>query len=394
MKIDINKLKVAPITPFSLCVYGPVDEETKDWINYWKLETNTVKEFTNISFPKGVMLESMFNAPKIYDYMDGFSPNLNKHLHVGHLSNLALAKAFQNLKISKKTVAIFGDTLTGDVKQDDALNVLEKYCKIFDYHIDEHYYASNMKLIDFSKLEFATDDDGIYAKTKFFNFDGQKVVAIKSDGSTTYTYQDVALAQKLNAPTLYLTGFEQNQHFDNLKKWFPNNDHIGLGLLTIDGKKMSSSEGNVIFAADFINLLLEKFNNDYPTIWNIFACAILKNDPISIKKIDTKLIDNAKQSPGLYISYTMAKMNSAGVELIKKKTYDSVELQYSSLKAKINLKPNLLLTSLIDHCKNINQLYETHIIKDNVENKKLFQNLVYDLVLAVEELGLFIINKI
>lgn len=392
MKININDIKFTPKNiDFALCVYGNPNAEIQEWCNYWNFQTSESEEFTNIHVPKGFDISKAFFDFKTYEFCDGFSPNLNKHLHVGHLSNFVYAKAFQKMGIGKKFIAVFGDTLTGIVSKDDALDTYCNYIKKFDYKVDKAYYASSVKLKDFSLLQYGT---GEYEKTKIVEVDGQKIVIIKSDGSTTYFYQDIAVAQDLQASTLYLTGFEQTEHFANLKKLFPNTDHIGLGLVLLDGKKMSSSEGNIIYISELLDAMLPLFNNNYQLVWNILAGLILKTEPKSVKKIDTTVISNTKISPGLYISYTMAKMSSAGIELKPSENYDKVELALKSLKAKNNLKPNFLMEAILDHCKTINQLYETHYIKDNPDNFNMFQTLTGDLLKASLEIGLFPISKV
>lgn len=392
MKININDIKFVPKNfEFALCVYGTPSEEIMQWCQYHNLQTQDSEEFTNILLPKGFDVSKAFFDFTPYEYVDGFSPNLNKHLHVGHLSNFVYAKAFQKMKVGNKFVAVFGDTLNGEVKKEHALDKYQEYCNLFDYKVDKDFYASSVKLKDFS---FMTQGDGDYANTKIFQIDDQKIVAIKSDGSTSYFYQDVAVAQTLNASTLYLTGFEQTEHFNNLQKLFPHIQHIGLGLVMLNGKKMSSSEGNVLYISDFLNSLLPLFNNNHQLVWNILASMILKTEPTSVKKIDTSVISNAKISPGLYISYTMAKMHSAGIKLVANETYSNIELAIKALKSSFNLKPNFLMDAILNHCKTINQLYETHYIKDNKDNYDLFQNLTGDLLKATSALGLYAISKV
>ena len=148
--------------------------------------------------------------------MDGFSPNLNKNLHIGHFSNLVLAKAFKSLELIEETVAILGNTLPGNITNEIGYENFIKLCIDYNYNVDLLYMASDMKCSDNLLI------DGIdkYAGTKVFEIKENKIVGIKNDKTTTYFYQDVALATKLNASTLYLTGNEQLQHFELLKKCF------------------------------------------------------------------------------------------------------------------------------------------------------------------------------
>lgn len=389
MKIDINKIKITPEKfGFNFCQFGELTEEVKSWIDFWKFKTEKSGPFTNI-IVGDIDFELIFNESVSYDYVDGFSPNLNKHLHVGHLSNLVIANAMQKLGIGKEFIAILGDTLDGEVNKSDALSSYQKYCQEFNYKVDKIFYASDMKL----KEDTLKEGEGDYLGSKVFDLGDEKIVGIKSSGLTSYFYQDVSLAQHLNSSTLYLTGFEQDNHFKSLKKLFSSTNHIGLGLVLLNGKKMSSSEGNIILLKDFINQLLEMFS-DIKLVYNILAGQILKSAPGSSKSIDMNLISNPKLSLGLYLSYTMAHIKSCGVETKKIKNYVSKELQFAELKAKANLSPNLLFEALVKHCKSINKLYETHYIKDNKENIELFSTLISDLELGMSKLGMFSIDKV
>ena len=392
MKIDINKIKTTPSAlGFNFCVFGSPSDEITNWCKYWSLVTEESGKYTNIILNDDTKISDIFNQPNKYDYIDGFSPNLNKHLHVGHFSNLVLANAFQKLGVGNKFIAIFGDTLEGLVKKDDALKSYFEYCKNFNYKVDEVFFASEMKL---QNEDLLIDGEGTYEGSKIFDLGDEKLVGIKSSGSTSYFYQDVALASKLKSSTLYLTGTEQDNHFKSLKKLFTTTNHVGLGLVQLDGKKMSSSEGNVIYMTDFINSLLPLFNNDMKLVYNIIAGQILKSVPTSSKSIDTKLIGNPKLSLGLYLSYTMAHIKSCGVTVQDKEDFYSKQLEFAELKAKSNLSPNLLFDALINHCKNINKLYENLYIKDNEVNKKIFSDLLTDLHIGMKKIGLFPVDKV
>jgi len=392
MKIDINKIKTTPPNfGFNFSIFGKPSDEIKEWCKYWKLGMADSGPYTNIIINDNFDISQAFNSHKIYDYIDGFSPNLNKHLHVGHLSNLVIANAFQKLGIGNKFIAILGDTLDGQIKKKDALNSFLNNCKDFGYKVDDIYYASKMELEDNSLL---IDGDNDYIGSKVFDLGDEKLVGIKNSGFTTYFYQDVALASKLNSSTLYLTGFEQDNHFKSLKKLYPKTSHMGLGLVLLDGKKMSNSKGNIIYLKDFIDNLMNLFNNDIKLVYNIIAGQILKSAPPTNKSIDTKLIDNPKLSLGLYLSYTLAHIKSCGVSTQNNDSFYSKELEFYELKSKCNLSPNLLFKSLSNHCKYINKLYESNYIRGNDKNIKIFSDLISDLELGMSKLGLFSIDKV
>lgn len=393
MKLDINKVKTVPKSlsnDFRLCVYGIPYPDVQKWIDDNSFVTEAADGYTNIALPDEVKLSDIFSEGRMFEWMDGFSPNLNKKLHIGHFSNLVLGKAFKALGICKKTVSIYGDTLEGEVKKKDALESLEKYQKAFQYFPDKSLMASQMRY----EGNLLKDGTGDYEGTKIFEVGQDRVVGIKSTGQTSYFYQDVSLAKTLNAPTLYLTGKEQCRHFELLKILFPDIQHVGLGLVKVSGQKMASRIGNVILIEDFIEQVKEAFSGNTQLIYNVFAGFILRSGPEVDKGINLDIISNPKNSAGLYLSYTMARLNSAGCELKSKEYFNSRELEFAFLKAKSNLKPNILFEALTEHCREINSLYINHTIKDSDTNKKMFEMKLSDLAYGCNKLGLFIIDKV
>jgi arginyl-tRNA synthetase len=391
-KININEIRTLPSgMGFGFCVYGEPSEKISSWAKSWGFRIEEGKGgYTNILVPKNYDISECFEKFSQYKYVDGFSPNLNKHLHVGHMSNFILAKAFQSMQVGEEFVSILGDTLEGAVEKQEAYHMYRTYCETFGLNVSNIYYASHMMYMG-DKLE---DGSGDYEGTKVFNAGDEKIVGIKSDGSTSYFYQDVCLAEMLDAPTLYLTGHEQDGHFKNLKKLYPNINHIGLGLVKLK-TKMSSRDGNVIYFDDLIQDCLKEFNNDWNLVYNVVAGFILKIEPTKDKKIDMELLKNPKNSPGLYLSYTLARLTSAGVRSAKlDEKFNSTELQFKFMKSLWNLQPNILFNALVDHCKMINSLYGTHRIEGNPENEVMFGNFKEDLELGMKKLGLFIVDKV
>jgi arginyl-tRNA synthetase len=391
MKLALDKIKITPKSlPFGFCIYGALNPEIKAWVDYWNLQIEHMGNYTNIFPQPDTKISDLFLEPKQFEYGDFFSPNLNKHLHLGHLSNLIIAKSLQSLGVAKKTIAILGDTLEGAVSKEEALTKYKEYCSQFGYNIDDLYFASEQVL----QKDLLIDGVGDYAGTKVFEIGEAKMVGIKSSGATTYFYQDVALAEKLNAPTLYLTGLEQNGHFDALNKLYPNVKHIGLGLVTVDGKKMSSSTGTVIMMDDILSTVNSKFNDDKELAWNVLCGHILKYDLPSMKDINMAQIDNVKTSFGLYLSYTLARLKSAGMKPETTVAFNSHSLQFKLIKAKYALSPSVLFDEVVEHAKKINTLYIGNHIKDNEGNQKMFQPLLNDLSLGMSLLGMFNIDKV
>ena len=145
---------------------------------------------------------------------------------------------------------------------------------------------------------------------------------------------------------------------------------------------------------EILTLVKEKFNNDSELTWNVLAGHILKYDLPSTKDINLAQIDNVKLSEGLYLSYTLARLKSAGMTPNDINKFNSRMLQYKLLRAKTLVAPSKLFEELIEHCRTINQLYIDYHIKDNIENQKMFQPLLDDLLFGMKLLGLFNIEKV
>lgn len=395
--VDTNIFKVIPNNlgkGFGFCVYGESNEAVLHLADICKFKVEPGNKYTNFFPTEETDFNKMFFEKK-FKYMDGFSPNLNKHLHIGHFSNLVLAKSFQGMGISEEYISILGDTLKGEVDKKDALDKFNEYCEKFEYKVDKIYFASEMKC-DESKF---VDGEGEYEGAKIVEAGDTKVVAIKKDGSTSYFYQDIALASKLNDETLYLTGYEQENHFKILKEIFPYVNHIGLGLVKLQTKdgvtgKMSTRLGNVVYLSDLMNDLMKEFDGNEKLCYNIFAGYILKNNPTSDKIFNMDTMKNPKNSPGLYLSYTMARLKSAGVECVTKSEFNKQELKFNYLKSKSSLNQVYLFNACVDLCKEINNLYATNKIEGNEENKKMFGLLLEDLVLGIKKLGMFEVEKV
>lgn len=88
----------------------------------------------------------------------------------------------------------------------------------------------------------------------------------KKDGSSIYHSRDIAAAlyrkQTYNFDKcIYVTGMEQKLHFSQVFKaielmgyeWANDLYHIPYGLVSMDGEKLSTRKGNVVYAEDILN---------------------------------------------------------------------------------------------------------------------------------------------
>jgi len=59
-----------------------------------------------------------------------------------------------------------------------------------------------------------------------------------------------------------------------------------------------------------------------------------------------------------------------------------------------NFEPHFLMKALVDLCKEVNGLYQTHHIKDNEDNKQMFTKKLAQIEQACKFLGLYSIDEV
>lgn len=239
---------------------------------------------------------------------DLFSPNLNKHLHVGHLRNLAIATSLSRLFKGSKFYAFLGRCLgiVGDAEQD-----LKEWFDFLGYHPE---ILSDIELSDRAGIKGdpgTGDQEGCEVFVNRWSADAPPVVLRRADGRPTYAMHDLSFAKEIG-PDYYLTGAEQAEHFKSLglgQKHLP----MGLVLDPVTGKKMKSREGNALSAEDAMDLVIGKLDKTYEPrqlAWNILAWNFLHSSRQKDVKFD---VDEwtRPESQGLYVTYTFARIGAA-----------------------------------------------------------------------------------
>src|SRR5699024_1634812 len=140
-------------------------------------------------------------------------------------------------------------------------------------------------------------------------YDLNPALIMKKDGSTLYITRDIAAALYRKktydfAQSLYVVGQEQANHFQQLKgvlkemgyEWADDIHHIGFGLITKDGQKLSTRKGKIVLLEDVLNeaadRALEQIKAKNPNLENkeeiadqVGVGAVvfhdLKNDPMN-----------------------------------------------------------------------------------------------------------------
>ena len=166
-------------------------------------------------------------------------------------------------------------------------------------------------------------------------YDLNPALILKSDGASLYITRDIATALYRDrtynpAKNLYVVGSEQTYYFKQLKavlkemgvKSADNLQHVPFGLITVDGKKLSTRSGRIILLAkvleESVKLAGEQINEKNPELANkqevakqVGVGAIvfgdLKNERTN--NIDFVLADQLKfeGETGPYVQYSHAR---------------------------------------------------------------------------------------
>ncbi|GAJ97462.1 LOW QUALITY PROTEIN: arginyl-tRNA synthetase [Geomicrobium sp. JCM 19055] len=229
----------------------------------------------------------------------------------------------------------------------------------------------------------------------------------KSDGATLYATRDLAAAiyrkqtYQLHVH-LYVVGNEQTLHFKQLKavlrklgyEWSEQMEHINFGMMRLEGKKMSTRKGSVVYLEDVLSeatTLAEQYMQEKNPISpnrqevarQVGVGAIIFNDLKNDRKndIDFSLEDTLRfeGETGPYVQYTHVRTYS----LLREKSYtwqdgQTVEdeaweclivlskLEETIARALDTHDPSLVARYVLSLSQAFNRYYsQTHILKDD-----------------------------
>lgn len=160
----------------------------------------------------------------------------------------------------------------------------------------------------------------------------------KSDGATLYMTRDLAAANYRKntydfAKCIYVVGMEQSNHFKQLKAvlkelnlpWSETIVHIPFGLITLNGKKLSTRKGKIILLEGVLKeateLALKQIEAKNPSLENKEAVAHavgvgavifhdLKNDRTNNFDFALEEVVQFEGETGPYVQYTHARAMS------------------------------------------------------------------------------------
>ena len=288
----------------------------------------------------------------------------------------------------------------------------------FDYYLGESFYMDKVPALvqELKDKNLLEESQG----ANIINLDKYKMapcLITKKDGSSIYHSRDIAaiLYRKKEYDfdkCLYVTGLEQSLHFAQVFKaielmgyeWSSDLVHVPYGLVSLEGEKLSTRTGNIIYAEDILKeavsraaKMIEQKNpklTDKGTVAAMVGIgAVIFHDLFNqrIKNVDFSWDDvlNFEGSTGPYVQYTYARAKSilrkAGEEI----KFDNIntnlltdEASYSLLKVIANYpgvikeaaeryEPSVIARFTISLATAFNKFYHNcRIINEEQEIKK------------------------
>ena len=209
----------------------------------------------------------------------------------------------------------------------------------FDHFTGESFYRDKTKdVVDLlNEHNLLVESDGAYI-VPLDEYNMAPCLITKKDGSSIYATRDLAaLFYRKDTyhfdKCLYVTGLEQKLHFAQVFKviellgydWYKDLDHIPYGLVSMEGGKLSTRSGNVIYAEEIlhesISKIYEIINEKNPNLPDkeevskmVGVGAIIFNDLYNQRIKDVIFnwdkILNFDGETGPYVQYTYARCAS------------------------------------------------------------------------------------
>ncbi len=289
----------------------------------------------------------------------------------------------------------------------------------FDSYTGESFYREKVPALAVSLKE-----KGLLIESQGANvidlseYDMPPCMITKKDGSSIYHSRDIAAVlyrkEKYDfEKCLYVTGLEQTLHFKQVFKaielmgdeWYGNLVHIPYGLVSLEGEKLSTRTGNIIYAEDILNeavkrakQLIEEKNPGLSDKDNVAKQvgigAVIFHDLFNqrIKNIDFSwdAVLSFEGTTGPYVQYMNARAGSILRKYGKKLDVDGIcyasltdDVSYELIKtltgydkavksAAMRYEPSVIARFLVSLSTAFNKFYqECKILKEENESTKV-----------------------
>lgn len=209
----------------------------------------------------------------------------------------------------------------------------------FDHFTGESFYRDKTKAVSDALMSknMLVESEGAYI-VPLDEYNMAPCIVMKKDGSSIYATRDLAaVLYRKNTynfeKCIYVTGLEQKLHFAQVFKvielmgndWANQLVHVPYGLVSMEGGKLSTRSGNVIYAEEILNTSIQKIREiieeKNPNLPNkdtvarqVGIGAILFNDLYNQRIKDVIFnwdkILNFDGETGPYVQYTYARCAS------------------------------------------------------------------------------------
>lgn len=257
----------------------------------------------------------------------------------------------------------------------------------FDYYTGESFYMKEVPALveKLKDMELLEESEGANI-VNLTDYDMPPCLITKKDGSSIYHSRDIAAVlyrkkQYEFDKCLYVTGTE-NLHFAQVFKvvelmgydWHKELVHVPYGLVSLKGAKLSTRNGNIIYAEDMLNEAIERsasiieeknpsLKDKESVVKKVGIGAVIFHDLYNqrIKNVDFSWEDilNFDGATGPYVQYTYARSKS--------------------ILRKVGNKTNVNINMKIGNVTNIN--INTKVVTDEVS-----YNLIKNIALYPEKI--------
>ena len=209
----------------------------------------------------------------------------------------------------------------------------------FDSYLGESFYRDKVPAVvnELKQKKLLSESQGA-SIIDLSEYDMPPCLITKSDGGSIYHSRDIAaiLNRKKKYDfdkCLYVTGLEQTLHFKQVFKaielmqydWYKDLVHVPYGLVSLEGAKLSTRTGNIIYAEDIlkeaISRAMKAIQEKNPNLENkenaakqVGVGAVIFHDLYNqrIKNIDFSWDDvlSFEGTTGPYVQYTYARAKS------------------------------------------------------------------------------------
>lgn len=244
--------------------------------------------------------------------------------------------------------------------RDESLQEFNKIYDMLEVNFDslngEAFYNDKMtEVVELLEEKHLLQEDQGAEIVDLTAYDLNPALIRKSDGATLYITRDMAAAlyrkRTYNfAKSLYVVGNEQSYHFKQLKAvlkemgfdWSDDMHHIPFGLITKDGKKLSTRKGKIVLLEEVLNEAIEsakeQITEKNPGLANkdevakqVGVGAVvfhdLKNDRLNNFDFTLEEVVRFEGETGPYVQYSHARAMS----ILEKAQFDPANAQALAL---------------------------------------------------------------